>query len=432
MHIKTKRLLGAGIALAIAATGVLGFNSLAAQAAPGDVGTVDWAAANQNDIWQWAVTGDDADNYAQWIDSMSTLTAGVGCIAPDEPLVIEGLDQHPDAAADPETRPVISLTAALSKADYETGGEFFEIDLSDNACLDEWDLTGQWFLPDAGSIRMVDDSYETVVTDDVITGTGPLVTPSGWLDAPSGQTGDWRTGWVYFERTDGTYIWAVITVQADATSIIPTPANLVVNLGETITIDLADLHNAWFPCEMSDGSPCNPDGVTFGSMPAGVTGDVGGPVQWTPTVGGDFEFTYALTDSVSGAFSEFVTGIIMVIDDADFQPPVLLSRTWNLVVGNTLELDNADFLEGCTSALLGPCATSGLGGYQVVLKSLPVGATANAAIDEVVLSTEVTFVATEVGTFEITYYATEKSAGTSAIITSYIVVTAPRKPIVTG
>lgn len=419
-----------------------------ASAAPGDVGSPEWASIHGDDIYQWAVVDDEATDNAEWLSGFG----GTQCISPSTSNIISGIDEHP-TTGDQETRPVIALTQSQSQADYAASNGTYSLTL-DPACVSAWDLTGEWFMADAGSaIQVAGGGYEAIQTDDVLTGTGPVVTTADWLSAPSGALGEFRTSWLYFERNDGDYVWAYATFQLQtAPTISPTPATLAASVDEPLTIDLVAVLGEFtlggdtiqsFPCTMSDDTPCTPDGVTFGSLPDGATGDVNGPISWTPTAPGSYPFTYALSDSTTGAVSDFVTGTIEVTEDA--ADAVLNDHAWSVVLGQTLTLDAADFAEGCeyhdafTGESVGvSCAAAVVGSLEAVTS--PDGASITTFIDGggEARFESLSFIPASVGTFEVTYRAAYAKGWTN-IGTGIITVTAAPvppvdapKPIVTG
>lgn len=460
MTTKSKPLAAAAalsIALSIVAT-----TATPAAAAQGDPGSSTWLEGiSDNDLTYWAVQNSEVTTPEDR-EAIDSEWAGTGNReAPSQPAgdaslycygesngtrIATGVVNHPNYPGDLEWKPLVGINLHLSTTQYAAAGSHFTFDFMDTDCAAQWGLTGEWALTYNGiradsTFSRFENLGDPADFDTAGFGTdGVIVTPSDWLTFDNGDTATNATAHLYLRASSGDWLEATLSTSTGLPVIQPTPAEFVVTVGETLILDLDSLLGAFefegstryaFPCSVSDGSDCNPDGVTFGDVPTGATGDVNGPITWRPTTEGDYEFTYALSDSANGIGSDFVTGTIQVIGVAIPRP---ISHTWNAVVGDNLVLDNEDFLAGCTFAQT-DCED-----FSTILKSLPVGATANLDIDEDGgADLQVQFAATQVGTYEIRYRVEGKLTGSSEIITSYIIVTAvpvvpvnPQKPIVTG
>lgn len=442
---------------ALAVTAIIVTPSLAS-AAPGDIGTDQWVAtAGQDSIAYWAALDGSQAESDLWLDSL-TGTATTSCIDPSDPRVISGMAEHPSGTGDGGVRPIVTLVAPAfeSASDYDAASGVFTLDFMASPCASAWGLDGSWWLPEGGALFPPGGGFEARVdTDNPASGTdGVITTPGDYLRLSDGSLAASGTGFAYLGRGDGTYVWASFGASVGVVSITPTPASLTASVGEELTLDLAAVLGTFtapsgetvnlFPCSMSDGSACNPDGVSFGSMPDGATGDVAGPISWTPTAPGTFEFTYALSDSVTGASSDFVTGTIEVTEDA--ADAVLSDHAWSLLLGQTITIEAADLAAGCEYHNAFTAEPTGVSCVSTVVGSLdlvtsPDGAAVTTFIDGggEARFEALSFTPTAVGTFEVTYRAHYGKGWTNVGIGTITVTTPPvappveaPKPVVTG
>lgn len=454
---------------ALTAAGII-VTPMLASASPGDPGSVQWLESiSESDLTYWTVLNAEDWQAAdmEWASTRSDnpisaapASASASCYGEtDGTRVRTGLVNHPDFGTDFGWKPLISLSAHWSNSSFVGAGSRFSIDLMGTDCADTWDLSGAWALPYNGlrsdvALTRTESIGDPESFDTAGHGSdGVIVTPLGWLTFADSTQADYAVSALYLQTNSGDWVEATLQTQISTPSITPTPATIAASVDEPLTIDLATVLGEvtlggdtiqLFPCSMSDSGPCNPDGVTFGSLPDGATGDVNGPVTWTPTAPGSYPFTYALSDSVSGAVSEFVTGTIEVAEDA--ADAVLSDHAWTLVLGQTLTISAPDLAAGCeyhnafTGAATGiSCVSTVVGSLELVTS--PEGATVATFIDgaDETRFESLTFTPTAAGTYEITHRA-HYSKGWTNVGVGVITVTAPPvappvdapKPYVTG
>lgn len=446
-----RKTLAALAAAALAATAIAITPSVAI-AAPGDPGTDAWINDNLADsIWLHASLDDSQDDYDAWLAAMNGTTS-ISCINPGDARVILGTDEHPNPSF-VSTRPVVTLTAPsfTSVYDYASANGIFTLDFSASPCVTEWNLDGSWFLTNEGALFPFGGGFESrIPSDDIANGDDfNIVTPTGWLNLANSALAQTGNAYLYLGRTDGTFVQATFAASLDVPIITPTPATLIGTLDEPLTIDLSAVMGTItlpgggqvhaFPCTISTGDECNPDSVTFGSLPDGATGDVAGPITWTPTTYGTFEFTYALSDSAAGASSAFVTGIIEVTDEAAV--PRLSDHAWSIALGESITISAAQLAAGCewVDGDGEPVGTSCAALVTEMLDALttPDGAVVATAPDGggTERFASMTFTPSAAGTYTVTYRAAFDK-GYSNTATATITVLAPpsepQKPIVTG
>jgi hypothetical protein len=393
------------LATAIAGIGIAVSGSTAQAAIAPSQGNPTWASNGSiepSKLW----TTDDA-NFPSTTDAR---TSGMNCAA-----ISDATFDDPG-----NTSAVINIFAGsfATPAAYVAGSGTFSTNFLSQPCVAQWGLTGDWFIPensDAPSIYGTDGDIET--TPDWMGTTPPTIAQSD------------EAATMYLLRTDGTIVEAQLLTETNnpsaAITITPAPVNIEINAGDPLTVQTGDLTEG---ATYSDGSTGTPDIATIVTLPTGATSDPDALFDFTTETPGSYPFTYSLADEATNpeATSAVVTGTIQVDPTGQI---VGVPQTYNLSVGDTLNLTAAELSTGATNSLDG----SAVGSDIVVFNPpLPAGATAN-DLDN---GQSLTFSATTPGTFTFSYYLSylAKTPDTSNVITSTINVTSPavHLPTVTG
>jgi hypothetical protein len=281
----------------------INLSATSANAAPSTptLGTPSWYSVGSEQTSEWF--NDTAPAPATGFEIPNTSASEITSTAFSDPNNVEGIANTPpadvDASGNANTDFVANLAVNLNRADYTADNGSYSVDFMDNAFAADWDLNGNWYvLPGSKN-----DDLTTEATP-AFYGSGDIVTPTNFMALSTGNEAFLAGGSVYFERTDGSYIFANLNLTRQV-FITGAPATaLTATAGTPLTISVASLAAG---ATYDSGSTRTPDEVVWSDLPTGATADAAGNLTFTGTSNGTVTLNYVLEDTASFAVSQPLT-----------------------------------------------------------------------------------------------------------------------------